>query len=244
MTQQLELIPVVRERNRLDYPQIDRIDKNGVQVIELNRGCKRGCSFCYADPNYKTYDLPHIRSNRVQIIGEGFLYDSEVERKIIELGLKRFNEKVVYYELSQGVDFRLLTQKIVELMSKSRIGIINNKGNWSKGIRFAWDLGMEHKELAEKTIKLFEKYGYIRKQMQVFVLTNWKIDFEVCVEKLKLLKKWGVKIDDCMWNTTKREKQPHFWSIENLVTFRKLCRKHNHFILFDGYDPEMNTAKN
>ena len=62
---QMELIPIVTDRKRVDYPQIDRIDKNDVQWIELNRGCKRGCSFCYADPNYKTFECPEIRSNVV-----------------------------------------------------------------------------------------------------------------------------------------------------------------------------------
>lgn len=235
---QLELIPVVTERKRIDYPQVNRVDENNVQWIELNRGCRRGCSFCYADQNYKVFECPEIKSKIVQIIGEGILYDSEIKRKIIELGQKRLNGKVIYYGLSQGIDFRLLTEELAKLLSINRFGIINNKGKWYKGLRFAWDLGMEHKELAKKTIELLESVGYRRKQIQVFVLVNWKISYEVCVEKLNLLKEWGVKIDDCFWNTTKKEKTEHFWSYENLVDFRRKARKHNQLINFDGYDPE------
>lgn len=129
-------------RERADYPQVNRIDENGVQWIELNRGCKRGCSFCHADPNYKTFSIPPIRRTIVQIIGEGFLYDQEIRNKIAMLSLIKVNNKVVRYGLSQGVDFRLLTEELASLMVKARIGIINNKGNWRKGLRFAWDLGL------------------------------------------------------------------------------------------------------
>ena len=95
----------VMERARQDYPQVDRIDDNGTQWIELNRGCKRGCSFCYADPNYKVFECPEIRARIVQIIGEGFLYDPDIKRKIRELGEKRFEGRVVYFGLSQGIDW-------------------------------------------------------------------------------------------------------------------------------------------
>jgi len=229
-------------KERVDYPIVDKIDENGTQWIELNRGCKRGCSFCYADPNYKQFQVPVIRSRIVQVIGEGFLYDTQVKEKIIECGQKRVNNKVVYFGLSQGIDFRLLTPDIAELLSKNRFGIINNKGRWYKGIRFAWDLGMEQKELTQKTIELLEGVGYRRKYIQVFVLVNWKISYQVCLEKLMFLKSLGVKIDDCTYNTTKREKKPIHWTKDELISFRKKCRKHNQLILFDGYDPEQSRS--
>ena len=74
---QKRLKPLSIQRKRKDYPQINYIDDNGVQWIELNRGCKRQCPFCHADPNYKMFDVPEIISNKVQIIGEGILYDPD-----------------------------------------------------------------------------------------------------------------------------------------------------------------------
>lgn len=235
---QLRLIDQKINRIRKDYPQVDRVDKSGVQWIEVNRGCKRQCPFCYADPNYKTFDLPATKSNRVQIIGEGFLYDPQIKTKITLLGKRRFNKKVIYYGLNQGIDFRLLDKETAELLSKNRFGIINNKSRWYKGIKFAWDLGKHHEKLAKKTIDLLVSVGYRKEKIQVFVLVNWKISYEDCLYKLEKLKEWGVKIDDCTWNTTKRQMLPLHWTVKQLKDFRKKARKHNQLILFNGYDPE------
>lgn len=232
-------------RSRVDYPPVDRIDENGTQWVELNRGCKRGCSFCYADPNYKVFDVPIIRSNRVQIIGEGILYDPQIKEKFETLGNLKVEGRCVYYGLSQGIDFRLMDRGTALVMVKNRIGYINGKGKWYKGMRFAWDLGMEQEALAKNTIELLEEVGYRKKSIQVFVLVNWKIPFSVCMEKIKKLYGWGVKIDDCTWNTTKKEKKPHFWTLEELVQFRKKCREHNQLISFNGwseYQKELNDS--
>lgn len=225
-------------RKREDYPRVNYIDQNNVQWIEINRGCKRGCSFCYADPNYKVFDVPEIKSNKVQIIGEGFLYDPDIIKKIRILGETKFNDKVVYYGLNQGIDFRLLDEEMAFLLSKKRFGIINGKGNWYKGIKFAWDGIETYEKLAKDTIDLFVSVGYIREKIQVFVLVNWKISYDICIYKLNKLKEWGVKIDDCTWNTTKREMVPLYWNKEQLKDFRRKSRKHNQLILFRGYDPE------
>lgn len=223
------------DRARPDYPQVDRIDEHGVQWIELNRGCKRGCSFCYADSNYKVFAVPTIRSRFVQIIGEGILYDPKIKEKFETLGNIKVEGRCIYYGLSQGFDFRLLDRETALVMVKNRIGYINGKGKWYKGMRFAWDLGMEHESLVKKTIELLEEVGYRRKSIQVFVLVNWKISFATCMEKIKKLYEWGVKIDDCTYNTTKKEKKPIHWSYEELVIFRREARKHNQMILFRGW---------
>jgi len=240
----LQIVTKGKNMGRGDYPQISYVDKNDVQWIEVNRGCLRQCSFCYADPNYKTFPVPKIERRVVQIIGEGFLYDKGIKTKIVELGNARVSNRVVYYGLSRGIDFRLLDNRLAELLSKNRVGIINNKGRWYKGMRFAWDGGMGDKALALKTIETLIRVGYKREHIQVFVLANWKIPFDVCVEKLDHLKEWGVKVDDCMWNTTKREKLPLYWTKEQLAILRKKSRKHNQLINFKGYDPEQKVETN
>jgi|APSaa5957512576_1039674.scaffolds.fasta_scaffold19467_2 hypothetical protein len=119
-------------RVRKDYPQINYVDDKGIQWIEINRGCKRQCEFCWADPNYKVFPVPKIVSNKVQIIGENILYDPDIKDKLIELGNKRVNNKVVYYAICNGVDYRLLTDKIIEMLSSYRFGKITKKGNSGK----------------------------------------------------------------------------------------------------------------
>lgn len=213
--------------------QISCIDNEGLQWIEINRGCKRGCAFCHADREFKEYPIPKIESNKVHIIGEGFLFDSDIKNKIIKLGEKKHDKKVVYYGLSQGIDYRLLDTELAILLSKNRFGIINNKKNWYKGIRIAWDWGLSQEKGIYEAIETLVFAGYKRKHIIVFVLVNWKIDYKTCVYKLNKFKEWGVKIDDCTWECTKRNFIPQYWSKwdyndkRNPKRFRKLCRDHN-----------------
>ena len=246
----LQLIQELPKSQRMDEdkPQRNEIDEHGVQIIELNRGCKRGCAFCWADPNMKFFEVPEITRNFVQIQGEGILYDPNIKEKIIELGKKRVNGKVVYYGLYQGFDFRLIDKEMAKLFCKNRIWIINSKGKKYKGIRFAWDGGINHEQLAKDTIEMLVSAGFRRKQIQVFCLTLWKFPYELCEYKRKKLFEWGVKIDDCTWNTSKgillTEKRKGiawhnpYWTRKEYEQFRRDCRKHNHLINFDGHDPE------
>lgn len=224
---QTRLKPLELKRKRKHYPQINYIDKKGVQWIELNRGCKRQCPFCYSDPNFKVFSIPKITSNKVHIIGEGILYDPKIKEKFLDLGKKRVNRKVVYYGLSQGVDYRLLTSEIIEIMSQNRFGIINNKGNWYKGMRIAWDWGKQQEKGIKKTIDIILNFGYKSKNIIIFVLVNWLIKYEQCVYKLEKFKEWGVKIDDCTYNTTKKNFIPLYWKTRDYRKFRNLCRTHN-----------------
>ena len=93
------------------------------------------------------------------------------------------------------------------------------------------------------TIEMLVGAGYHRNRIQIFVLVNWKVTYDVCLKKISKLKEWGVKIDDCTWNTTKREMIPRHWTREQLAKFRKMARKHNQLITFDGYDPEWRKAE-
>ena len=223
------------KRRREDYPQVNYIDNKGIQYIELNRGCLRQCPFCYSDPNYKTFRIPQIRSNLVQIIGENILYDYEIKKKIKELGRINFNNKKVYYGLSQGIDRRILTPEIIQLLVENKIGLITKKGRWYKGMRISWDGHLSQMGQVKRTIEALEKAGYKRNYISVFMLVNWKISFKECMQKFRIIKKWKVSIDDCTWNTTKKEMKPHFWTRLELKKFRDKCRVHNIRMRFRGY---------
>ena len=234
------------ERKDSDSPQLNDL-YNGFQRIELVRGCKRGCAFCYADPNMKLFEVPEITNNKVLILGEGILYDPNIKEKLIELGNKKVNGKCVYYGLSQGIDFRLLTREIAEILVRGRFGRLTKRGKWVKGIKFAWDGNESFETLAKETIDILTDVGYKREHIQVFVLVNWKISFETCMYKFRKLKEWGVQIDDCTWNSTKEEClrqinsdkwDNQFWKAHEYYYFRHMCRKLNQITPRKGYDPE------
>jgi len=224
---QLRLRPLSIQRQRPDYPQVNYVDDNGVQWIELNRGCYRSCEFCWADPNYKTFSIPEIISNKVQIIGENILYDPLIEKKLETLANIKYNRKVVYYGLCNGFDYRLVTAKISRLSKNARIGNINNKGNWKKGVNLAWDNDLSYRNKIKNVLDMFVKEGYDPYQCKIFVLVNYKVSYRHCLIKLQIIKKWGCKIDDCTWNCTKKLYIPLYWDYPEYHKFRRLCREHN-----------------
>ena len=230
-------------RVRKDYPQINYVDDKGIQWIEINRGCKRQCEFCWADPNYKVFPVPKIVSNKVQIIGENILYDPDIKDKLIELGNKRVNNKVVYYAICNGVDYRLLTDKIIEMLSSYRFGKITKKRQlWKKGVSIAWDLGKEQEKDIKQLITKLEKFKFIRKHIMIHVLVNWKIPLDVCEYKQSLLYDLGVMIDDCTWECTKRNFLPMYWTVKEYKSFRRKCRIHNIKIPRNGYYSKENPT--
>ncbi len=224
---QTRLKPLSIKRERKDYPQVNYIDEKGIQWIEINRGCKRQCEFCYADPNYKVFNIPEIKSNKVQIIGENILYDHSIKDKLLELGEKKVNDKVVYYGICNGLDYRLLTRDLASICAAMRFGSINNKGNWRKGISIAWDLGFKQEKKVKDTIDMLVDVGFQRKAIMVHVLVNWKITYDFCLYKFKQIKKWDVMIDDCTWDCTKRLFIPLYWNYYDYKKFRKKCRTYN-----------------
>ncbi len=221
---QQRLKPLEIKRVRKDYPQVNYV-KEGIQYIELNRGCKRQCEFCWSDPNYKVFPVPKIESNYVQIWGENILYDPDIKEKIIKLGEQRVNKKVVYYGLGQGVDYRLIKKDMIKLLSENRIGLINNKKNWYKRIKIAWDLGIEEEGKIKSIIDLFRSCGY--RYVGIFVLVNYKVSFDDCLYKLAKIKQWNCGVDDCPHDCTKRQFIPTYWEEKRYRMFRALCRDHN-----------------
>lgn len=235
---QTRLKPLDIKRTRKDYPQVNYIDTRGIQHIELNRGCPYQCEYCWADPNFKEFPIPIIKSNKVQIIGEAFLSDSRIPLLINNLGQKRFNNKVIYYGISQGVNKKDLNDHIVTMLSYYRFGLITSRGHWKKGIRISWDGNIFEEKKVKDTIKLLVKRGYKRKDIIVFVLVNWKISYKACLYKLKKFKEWNVMIDDCTFDCSKKKFIPLFWSYKKYKNFRAKCRDHNIRIPRAGYNPE------
>lgn len=253
MQTRLKELPKLK-RSRANYPQVNVFTKEDYQKIELNRGCKRKCFFCYADPNYKQFSIPKMERNLVQIIGEGFLYDNRHPYLLNDLGNLKCENKVVRYALSQGIDFRILLENPswAEILKENRFGYLTRsrdktRAYWQNGLRIAWDWGKEHEKDIKKTIDLLEKVGYERKKISVFILSLCVFKFDLCLYKLSKLRKWNVKVDDCTYNTTKKQLRKEirmgvwfnkYWTMEEYEIFRHKCRKHNQFINF-GYDPEL-----
>lgn len=204
------------------------------QWIRISEGCPNDCEFCGETKNCGKkpiyFDIPEIVRNKVKIMDMNLMYKPEAIRIINELGSKKVNNKVIYYELICGIDWRYMTQEKANALKRNRF----------IKIRFAWDYGLSYQMKIKDCVNTLLKAGYKPKQLSCFILCNWKVSYESNCRKLDLLKIWNIKVNDCWWdNQLSPNIKPIYWTKEQIKDFRRKCRKHNQMVLF-GIDPELN----
>lgn len=206
------------------------------QWIRISEGCPNQCPYCKEPREEKVFEIPTIRTNNVKIMDMNFLSKPNVVDRIKELGLKRVNNKVVYYELVCGIDYRFLTEEIAILLRENRF----------RRMRLAWDYHYGDMFKIKKAINKLNKAKYKNKELMIFMICNWRIPFTECMKKLNMCKYWNVKVADCYYDgQVMPDVKPINWSINEIKLFRHEVRKHNQTVLF-GVDPEykQETLKN
>ena len=214
--------------NNYSYGAYNKFDDQE-QWIRITEGCPHNCPYCYEPKEFKVFQIPEIIRNKVKIIDMNLLCKPESLKILKELSEKKVNNKVVYYDLTCGIDYRFLTQDLADALKKCRV----------KKIRIAWDWLFKDQYKIKDAIKLLLKAGYKPINIQIFIICNWKIPYSECVQKLDLLKVWNVQVADCYFdNQLSPNIKPLNWNKDEIKYFRKRCRKHNQLILF-RIDPEV-----
>jgi len=239
--------PIIQQRLgtpkvNYSYGAYNNVEERG-QTIRITEGCPHNCPFCYEPQKFKFFGLPEIVRNKVKIIDMNLLakdvYFLKIPQILQKLGHKRVNNKVVYYELECGVDYRFLTQEIADMLYKYRFGNFNKKGKWTRNIKIAWDWQYGQFEGIFDAVQMLKRAGYKPKEISVFMICNWKISFYECMDKLQVLGIWNVLVNDCWFdNQRKGEVKPIWWTKEEIKEFGHYARKHNQLVTFGGYDPE------
>jgi len=222
-------------QQRLEKPKVqyslgsyNKFDKNE-QWIRITEGCPNQCPYCYEPREYKIFNIPEIVRNKVKIMDMNLLCKKECVNIIKDLGSKKVNKKLVYYELVCGIDFRFMTQEIAKAL----------KENHFINIRLAWDWTFKDQYKIKDTISMLLKEGYKSKDIMIFMICNWKISYNECLRKMDLCKIWRVQIADCYFdNQTSPNIIPIHWKSEQIKDFRKRCRTHNQMVNF-GIDPDL-----
>ena len=207
------------------------------QHIRLSDGCFRDCWNCYAPTKKVWYEVPEIKRNKVIFYDMNFLwaYPDPIET-IKELGERKVNGKVVYYDFWCGIDFTLLTPEIAKALKKARFGRFNNKRNYIRGLRIAWDRSIKEQEKIWDVFRMLDKAGYNRKNHQCFMLVNGKVPFKECTKKLQVLMHEHIQVCDCWYDKQKRGSAvPMFsWKDYECKIIGHLCRDHNEIIQGNG----------
>jgi len=199
------------------------------QWIRITDGCPNNCPYCYAPQELKIYPIPEIVRNQVKIMDMNLLAQPKAIDIIEELGSKKVNNKIVYYELVCGIDYRFITKQIADILKVARF--IN--------IRLAWDWFYKDQMKIKDSINMLLKAGYRNKDIMIFMICNWKISYKECCNKLDLCKIWNVQVSDCWFNNqTAPNIVPEHWNAKEIKEFRSKCRKHNQLVNFK-IDPEV-----
>ena len=199
------------------------------QWIRITEGCPHNCPYCYEPTEIKVYGIPEIVRNDVKIMDMNLLCKRVSLDFIRELGDKRPNGRVVYYELVCGIDYRFLTQEIANALKQSRF----------RNIRLAWDWDYKDQFKIKDAIDKLLKAGYKRTDLTIFMICNWHISWDECRKKVDLCKVWNVKVADCYFdNQVSPNIIPLHWNDRQIKDFRKTVRKHNQLVNFK-IDPQI-----
>ncbi len=180
---------VMNGENNIDY-----------QIVHSSRGCFRHCTFCgtwIIEPEFET---------------------KKSIKKIIEPGLELGLKNLVFYDnnLLHNPHIKELLEELIELKSQRKIGWCESQSGFDGKLllknpelasklkkagfrepRIAWDWGYEHYPVVEKQIQVLENAGYHRKDIYVFMIYNWDLDFKEMENKRIKCYEWKVQISDC-----------------------------------------------
>ena len=237
------------EKVKIDYSLLP--EELDYQIVHSSRGCTRRCKFCGTwkiEPKFtfKKSIFEEICSNRLIFYDNNLLANPFINEILSELEQAKYNERVIYSESQCGIDGRLLTPELAKLLKKARF--INP--------RIAWDGPYFNCKSIKTQIDMLANSGYNPKDIYVFMIYNYDLDYYEMKKKLERCKKWGVQIADCRYrpldqtfdNYNPRRKQTNAyyhihsnWTDRQIKLFRKKVREQNILIRhgFKSYNQEL-----
>lgn len=151
----------------------------------MTRGCPRNCSFCIVSgkegrKSYKVADLSEFWDGQknIELLDPNLLACKDRE----EL-LQQLIDSSATVNFNQGLDVRLMTKEIVEMLNQIRV----------KNIHFAWDF-MKQSDKVVKGLELYAKYAKRKVNGAwggVYVLTNFDTTHEQDLFRVNTLRHLG-----------------------------------------------------
>ena len=239
-----EVFVGVHEHAEQCRPAYDLVDVD-YQVVHATRGCVRRCGFCGTwkiEPKFthKKSIAEEICSNRIIFYDNNLLANPHIENILEELAEARYNGRAVRAESQCGLDGRLLTPKLASMLKKARFA----------SARIAWDGAYKEHRLVKEQVNILIGAGYRARDIYVFMIYNYDIDYYELLRKIKLCREWGVQVADCRFrpliqtfdNYDPKRKQTcddyyiHAgWTDRRIKSFRRKVRHQNITIRY-GFD--------
>ena len=174
-------------------PAYDLVDE-GYQIVHTSRGCFRRCDFCGVwriepETTYKHSILHEIRNTNIVFYDNNLLANPHIEGILAELSHARYQGRKVRCECQCGLDGRLLTPRLAELLKAARF----------RYPRIAWDGPYSNRQDVAQQIDILAQAGFERADIHVFMLYNHDIAFGEMEKKRRSCQEWGVQVADCRY---------------------------------------------
>ena len=195
--------PVIGVQEHVEklFPAYDELEcPIDYQIIHLSRGCNRKCSFCgtwILEPEFKGEKSvrPLIESGlkkgikNLVFYDNNFFYNPHIENILNELIELKHSRKIGWCESQSGFDGRILLEKphFAQLIKKAGF----------RYPRLAWDGKYNKHSKIKKQIDILKKAGYNLRDIFVFMIYNWDLDFKEMEKKRIKCWNWKVQISDC-----------------------------------------------
>lgn len=162
------------------FPDYSIYPKCDYAIGFIPRGCIRKCRWCvvpekegYIQPYREWKDLIRKDTNKLVLMDNNILAS--------DYGINQLSQMIgrnIKIDLNQGMDARLVTSEIAEMLSRL---------NWIKYIRFSCDT-KEQIESIVKVYNLFKKYGVKPYRMFVYFLVTTDLeDASIRINELRKL---------------------------------------------------------
>ena len=211
------------------------------QIIHSSRGCKRKCGFCGVytiEPEFtsKKSIRNEIIRKKLVFYDNNLLNNPDIEELLNELIELRKEKIITSCESQSGFDGRILR-------SKPHLAKLLKEANF-KAPKIAWDGPFKTLDKRKEEIDILVDAGYNPKDISIFMIYNFDLDYDEMERKRVKCYEWGVQISDCRYrpldrlddnyNPHKRRGQTNKdyhinpnWFDEEVRSFRRNVRRHN-----------------
>ena len=230
---------IIPEAEKLP-PAYDLVDVD-YQILHTTRGCIRKCGFCgtyIIEPDWlcKESIKDEIYMKKIIFYDNNLLANEYIENILDELIELKKEKKITYVESQSGFDGRIMLKNPHLAKKLKDAGFKNPK--------IAWDHSVKQAPYIKKQIDLLVDAGFKEKEISIFMIYNYDLDYEEMEEKRVNCANWGVQITDCRFRPLDQtfdeyspskhkgqtEKDYHIhenWTDQEIRKFRRNIRRHN-----------------
>ena len=178
--------------------------KTDYSIGFTSRGCIRNCGFCIVREKEGTFhdeDMRFIQHTKVILLDNNFLASSKCKEK-----LNYFINNKIKVSFNQGLDIRLVTDEIAQLLSKVKYYDLNFN---SRRLYFAWD-DLNYEKYVIEGIKILTNAGIRPDHLMFYVLVGFNTTFEQDYYRFETLDKFGCKPFIMLYNNCRDSKLRKF----------------------------------